>query len=102
MFDILLMFIYFQPRLVQAVFSGNYEEVESLLTKSSAANVSDGEKRTPLHAAAYRGFAEIAGIDIYDYPKLPQNFCNILSKIFNNISYSFIFCFSDTNNNNKD
>ena len=47
--------------MVQAVFQGNYEEVESLLTKSLAGNVSDADKRTPLHAAAYRGFAEIAG-----------------------------------------
>jgi hypothetical protein len=51
----------FQPRLVQAVFQGNYEEVENLLTKSMAANMSDAEKRTPLHAAAFRGLAEIAG-----------------------------------------
>jgi hypothetical protein len=58
-------FRYFQPRLVQAVFQGNYEEVETLLMKTMAANMSDNEKRTPLHAAAFRGFAEIAGKTVY-------------------------------------
>ena len=59
----------FQPRLVQAVFQGNYEEVENLLMKSMAGNMSDAEKRTPLHAAAFRGFAEIAG-NFKQYPNL--------------------------------
>ncbi len=59
----------FQPRLVQAVFQGNYEEVENLLTKSMAANMSDAEKRTPLHAAAFRGLAEIAGKPLFDVSK---------------------------------
>jgi hypothetical protein len=55
--------LYFlQPALVKAVFEGNYEEVENLLLKSMAANISDSEKRTPLHAASFRGFAEIAGM----------------------------------------
>ena len=47
---------------IKAVFEGNYEEVENLLNKSTTANVSDAEKRTPLHLASFRGFTEIAGL----------------------------------------
>ncbi len=55
------MSILFQPKLLPAIFRGNYWEVEEILSNSNSRNISDGEKRTPLHAAAYAGVAKIAG-----------------------------------------
>ncbi|CAG14608.1 unnamed protein product, partial [Tetraodon nigroviridis] len=64
-----------QPPLIQAIFSGDPEEIRMLIYKSEDINallcsllwcnpddvsVKDAEKRTPLHAAAFLGDAEIA------------------------------------------
>ncbi|CAK8693153.1 unnamed protein product [Clavelina lepadiformis] len=45
--------------IVQAIFNGNADEVRSLIYKKEDVNVSDSERRTPLHAAAFLGDAEI-------------------------------------------
>lgn len=48
-----------QPSLVQAIFNGDPDEVRALIFKKEDVNFQDSEKRTPLHAAAYLGDAEI-------------------------------------------
>lgn len=48
-----------QPSLVQAIFNGDPDEVRALIFKKEDVNFQDNEKRTPLHAAAYLGDAEI-------------------------------------------
>ncbi|KAK1797807.1 hypothetical protein P4O66_008163, partial [Electrophorus voltai] len=48
-----------QPPLVQAIFSGDPDEIRMLIYKSEDINALDTEKRTPLHAAAFLGDAEI-------------------------------------------
>jgi hypothetical protein len=54
---------YFQAPLVHAVLSGNLDEVRVILENDpEAASALDAEKRSPLHAAAYGGFAEIAEV----------------------------------------
>uniref|UniRef100_A0AAQ4QD78 Ankyrin repeat domain 44 n=1 Tax=Gasterosteus aculeatus aculeatus TaxID=481459 RepID=A0AAQ4QD78_GASAC len=47
------------PPLIQAIFSGDPEEIRMLIYKSEDINALDAEKRTPLHAAAFLGDAEI-------------------------------------------
>lgn len=47
------------PSLVQAIFNGDPDEVRALIFKKEDVNFQDNEKRTPLHAAAYLGDAEI-------------------------------------------
>uniref|UniRef100_A0A8C6KED5 Ankyrin repeat domain 28 n=1 Tax=Nothobranchius furzeri TaxID=105023 RepID=A0A8C6KED5_NOTFU len=49
----------FQPSLLKAIFNVDPDEVRSLIFKKEDVNVQDNEKRTPLHAAAYLGDAEI-------------------------------------------
>uniref|UniRef100_A0A9J7Y3M3 Ankyrin repeat domain 28 n=2 Tax=Cyprinus carpio TaxID=7962 RepID=A0A9J7Y3M3_CYPCA len=49
----------FQPALLKAIFNVDPDEVRSLVFKKEDVNVQDNEKRTPLHAAAYLGDAEI-------------------------------------------
>ena len=52
-----------QPPLVHAILSGNLEEVEQILDETLDAAASlDSEKRTPLHAAAFAGYAEVAEV----------------------------------------
>ncbi|XP_056897894.1 serine/threonine-protein phosphatase 6 regulatory ankyrin repeat subunit B-like [Takifugu flavidus] len=51
-----------QPPLIQAIFSGDPEEIRMLIYKSEDINALDPEKRTPLHAAAFLGDAEITGL----------------------------------------
>lgn len=48
-----------QPPLVQAIFSGDPEEIRMLIHKTEDVNALDSEKRTPLHVAAFLGDAEI-------------------------------------------
>uniref|UniRef100_A0A8C1D511 Ankyrin repeat domain 28b n=1 Tax=Cyprinus carpio carpio TaxID=630221 RepID=A0A8C1D511_CYPCA len=48
-----------QPALLKAIFNVDPDEVRSLIFKKEDVNVQDNEKRTPLHAAAYLGDAEI-------------------------------------------
>lgn len=70
----------FQPPLIQAIFAGDVKEVKSLLTQQQDVNIlgkyicncqktvsyvlfiSDVEKRSPLHAAAFRGNASIVAL----------------------------------------
>uniref|UniRef100_A0A672I3Q0 Serine/threonine-protein phosphatase 6 regulatory ankyrin repeat subunit B-like n=1 Tax=Salarias fasciatus TaxID=181472 RepID=A0A672I3Q0_SALFA len=47
------------PPLIQAIFSGDSEEIRMLIYKSEDINALDCEKRTPLHAAAFLGNAEV-------------------------------------------
>lgn len=49
----------FQPGLIKACFHGDPDEVRSLLHKKEDVNYQDVQKRTPLHAAAFCGEAEI-------------------------------------------
>uniref|UniRef100_A0AAZ3RH15 Serine/threonine-protein phosphatase 6 regulatory ankyrin repeat subunit A n=1 Tax=Oncorhynchus tshawytscha TaxID=74940 RepID=A0AAZ3RH15_ONCTS len=48
-----------QPGLLKAIFNVDPDEVRSLIFQKEDVNVQDNEKRTPLHAAAYLGDAEI-------------------------------------------
>ncbi|GLD57828.1 zinc finger and SCAN domain-containing protein 21-like isoform X5, partial [Lates japonicus] len=48
-----------QPSLLRAIFNVDPDEVRSLIFKKEDVNIQDNEKRTPLHAAAYLGDAEI-------------------------------------------
>uniref|UniRef100_A0A673HGP3 Serine/threonine-protein phosphatase 6 regulatory ankyrin repeat subunit A n=1 Tax=Sinocyclocheilus rhinocerous TaxID=307959 RepID=A0A673HGP3_9TELE len=47
------------PALLKAIFNVDPDEVRSLIFQKEDVNVQDNEKRTPLHAAAYLGDAEI-------------------------------------------
>uniref|UniRef100_A0A7N6B735 Ankyrin repeat domain 28b n=1 Tax=Anabas testudineus TaxID=64144 RepID=A0A7N6B735_ANATE len=47
------------PPLLKAIFNVDPDEVRSLIFKKEDVNAQDNEKRTPLHAAAYLGDAEI-------------------------------------------
>ena len=50
-----------QPPIIHAILSGNYEDVKDILHENSdAASALDSEKRSPLHTAAFVGFADIA------------------------------------------
>ncbi|XP_076254649.1 uncharacterized protein LOC143192825 isoform X1 [Rhynchophorus ferrugineus] len=51
-----------QPLIIQAIFAGAIDEVEDLVTHPEYVNCTDCEKRTPLHAAAFKGDAQIAKI----------------------------------------
>uniref|UniRef100_A0A8C1B9J1 Ankyrin repeat domain 28b n=1 Tax=Cyprinus carpio carpio TaxID=630221 RepID=A0A8C1B9J1_CYPCA len=55
----IISFISPQPSLIKAIFNSDADEVRSLIFKKEDVNVQDCEKRTPLHAAAYLGDAEI-------------------------------------------
>uniref|UniRef100_A0A8C2ZAY0 Uncharacterized protein n=1 Tax=Cyclopterus lumpus TaxID=8103 RepID=A0A8C2ZAY0_CYCLU len=48
-----------KPSLLRAIFNVDPDEVRSLIFKKEDVNIQDNEKRTPLHAAAYLGDAEI-------------------------------------------
>uniref|UniRef100_A0A8C4HHT0 Ankyrin repeat domain 28b n=1 Tax=Dicentrarchus labrax TaxID=13489 RepID=A0A8C4HHT0_DICLA len=48
-----------KPALLKAIFNVDPDEVRSLIFKKEDVNAQDNEKRTPLHAAAYLGDAEI-------------------------------------------
>uniref|UniRef100_A0A8C5GP31 Ankyrin repeat domain 28b n=1 Tax=Gouania willdenowi TaxID=441366 RepID=A0A8C5GP31_GOUWI len=48
-----------RPALLKAIFNVDPDEVRSLIFKKEDVNAQDNEKRTPLHAAAYLGDAEI-------------------------------------------
>jgi len=53
----------FQPPLIHAILAGNLDEVQEILDSSpDAASVLDSEKRSPLHAAAFAGYADIADL----------------------------------------
>uniref|UniRef100_A0AAX7UL74 Ankyrin repeat domain 28b n=1 Tax=Astatotilapia calliptera TaxID=8154 RepID=A0AAX7UL74_ASTCA len=62
-FILYLHFIYFllqhNPSLLRAIFNVDPDEVRALIFKKEDVNIQDNEKRTPLHAAAYLGDAEI-------------------------------------------
>ncbi|XP_030749052.1 serine/threonine-protein phosphatase 6 regulatory ankyrin repeat subunit A-like isoform X1 [Sitophilus oryzae] len=52
-----------QPLIIQAIFAGAVDEAQDLMTHPDYyANCTDCEKRTPLHAAAFKGEAQIANI----------------------------------------
>ena len=52
-----------QPPLIHAILAGNLDEVQEILDSSpDAASVLDSEKRSPLHAAAFAGYADIADL----------------------------------------
>ncbi|CAH1131964.1 unnamed protein product [Ceutorhynchus assimilis] len=51
-----------QPLITQAIFSGALDEVEDLMVHPEYVNCTDCEKRTPLHAAAFKGDSQIAQI----------------------------------------
>ncbi|XP_028130015.2 serine/threonine-protein phosphatase 6 regulatory ankyrin repeat subunit A-like isoform X1 [Diabrotica virgifera virgifera] len=48
-----------QPLIIQAIFAGFIENVKDLVQYKQEVNCLDEEKRTPLHAAAYKGEAEV-------------------------------------------
>lgn len=48
-----------QPPLVKAVLSGDTEEVCYLIAQKEDVNYLDSEKRSPLHVAAFCGYARI-------------------------------------------
>uniref|UniRef100_A0AAX7UI30 Ankyrin repeat domain 28b n=1 Tax=Astatotilapia calliptera TaxID=8154 RepID=A0AAX7UI30_ASTCA len=48
-----------EPSLLRAIFNVDPDEVRALIFKKEDVNIQDNEKRTPLHAAAYLGDAEI-------------------------------------------
>uniref|UniRef100_A0A8C2Z2G7 Ankyrin repeat domain 28 n=1 Tax=Cyclopterus lumpus TaxID=8103 RepID=A0A8C2Z2G7_CYCLU len=52
-------FVFSNPALLKAIFNVDPDEVRSLIFKKEDVNAQDNEKRTPLHAAAYLGDAEI-------------------------------------------
>uniref|UniRef100_A0A672ZP70 Uncharacterized protein n=1 Tax=Sphaeramia orbicularis TaxID=375764 RepID=A0A672ZP70_9TELE len=54
-----IFFFLSQPALLKAIFNVDPDEVRSLIFKKEDVNAQDNEKRTPLHAAAYLGDAEI-------------------------------------------
>lgn len=50
-----------QPPIIHAILSGSYEDVQNILQENSdAASALDAEKRSPLHAAAFAGYSDIA------------------------------------------
>ncbi|CAG9861443.1 unnamed protein product [Phyllotreta striolata] len=51
-----------QPPMIQAIFVGAIDEVKELIEYKHDVNSLDEEKRTPLHAAAYRGEAGISSL----------------------------------------
>uniref|UniRef100_A0A671LG06 Serine/threonine-protein phosphatase 6 regulatory ankyrin repeat subunit A-like n=1 Tax=Sinocyclocheilus anshuiensis TaxID=1608454 RepID=A0A671LG06_9TELE len=61
---------FFQPALLKAIFNVDPDEVRSLIFQKEDVNVQDNEKRTPLHAAAYLGDAEIIELLILSVPLL--------------------------------
>ena len=51
-----------EPPLIQAIFSGDKSEVKSLLENNADINYVDVEKRSPLHAAAFKGDSDIVDL----------------------------------------
>ncbi|XP_057659011.1 serine/threonine-protein phosphatase 6 regulatory ankyrin repeat subunit A-like isoform X2 [Diorhabda carinulata] len=51
-----------QPAIIQAIFAGIIDEVKELIEYKQDVNCLDEEKRTPLHAAAYRGETAICSL----------------------------------------
>uniref|UniRef100_A0A672J6T0 Uncharacterized protein n=1 Tax=Salarias fasciatus TaxID=181472 RepID=A0A672J6T0_SALFA len=56
---LIFFFLTPKPSLLKAIFNVDPDEVRSLIFKKEDVNIQDNEKRTPLHAAAYLGDAEI-------------------------------------------
>lgn len=50
----------FQPPLIQAIFSRDFPQIETLLADKEDVNHLDRERRSPLHAAAYQNEPAIA------------------------------------------
>ena len=48
-----------EPELIRSIFSGDRADVRHLLDNNADVNYIDTEKRSPLHAAAYKGDAEM-------------------------------------------
>lgn len=48
-----------QPPLVKAIFAGDVNEVQHLLSLNSDSNIQDEEKRSPLHCASFKGDVKI-------------------------------------------
>ena len=60
-----LQILALEPALVRAIFAGNHGEVRAILEEEDGQddiNYVDGDKRSPLHAAAYHGDPEIIEI----------------------------------------
>ena len=52
-----------QPPVIHAILNNNYDDVKSILEEDSdAASARDSEKRSPLHIAAFVGFADNAEV----------------------------------------
>ena len=49
----------YEPELIRSIFSGDRADVRHLLDNNADVNYIDTEKRSPLHAAAYKGDAEM-------------------------------------------
>ena len=59
-----LQILALEPPLIKAIFAGDHNEVQSILDEGSDEdggdiNYVDGDKRSPLHAAAYQGDPDI-------------------------------------------
>ena len=57
-----LQMLALEPALIRSIFSGDSAEVRALLEEGDEGgdiNYVDNDKRSPLHAAAFRGDAEI-------------------------------------------
>ena len=59
-----LQILALEPPLIKAIFSGDHNEVRSILEEGNDEdggdiNYVDGDKRSPLHAAAYQGDPDI-------------------------------------------
>lgn len=46
--------------MIQAIFNGELEDVRQLLAFKPDVNYQDAEKRSPLHAAAFKGDRDLA------------------------------------------
>uniref|UniRef100_A0A7N6A328 Ankyrin repeat domain 28b n=1 Tax=Anabas testudineus TaxID=64144 RepID=A0A7N6A328_ANATE len=79
-----------KPSLLRAIFNVDPEEVRALIFKKEDVNIQDNEKRTPLHAAAYLGDAEIIELLV-----LADNFhyvCNTLCwHLFISLTHTIVF-----------
>ena len=52
-----------QPPVIHAILNNNYDDVKRILEEDSdAASARDSEKRSPLHIAAFVGFADNAEV----------------------------------------
>uniref|UniRef100_A0A8C1WS57 Ankyrin repeat domain 28b n=1 Tax=Cyprinus carpio TaxID=7962 RepID=A0A8C1WS57_CYPCA len=81
------MLLHLKPALLKAIFNVDPDEVRSLVFKKEDVNVQDNEKRTPLHAAAYLGDAEIiellilSGKFIWNIHHNETNFLKLLTPL---------------------